>query len=102
MNDMPAWLEIQRFLAPVDRRELAPHGHYAEAMGACPACKVEPFHIQGCAVEQDHEGAERILRAGGYCTSCHEAVGYLYAVKPVSIFGEDEDERVLNGRPRVY
>ena len=95
---MKVWLEIQR-TAGIDRREVKGGESFGVAQGKCPACGAEPFQVQGNGTHRMPD--DRTLRAGGRCRNCSEAVGYIYA-RPNTIFGLEEDERVLHGRCRVY
>lgn len=51
-------------------------------------------------VTTEHDGG-RTVTAPAYCTRCHGHVGKL-VVKLGTLFGPDEDRRVLQGRCRVY
>jgi hypothetical protein len=95
---MTCWLDIQRATG-IDRREVKPGGHIGTASGACPGCGIEPFHVQGSSPHRMPD--DRTIRSGGHCVTCGDAVGWLYA-QPDTMFGLEEDERVLNGRARVY
>ena len=70
---------------------------YVESTGACPSCKASPWKLQGGHPERGHD---TYTSAAG-CTSCKAIVGQL-VVTVSTLFGIEEDERVLNGRCRVY
>jgi hypothetical protein len=93
-------LEIQR-AASVESRRVRPcdSGRYGLVDGACPGCGANPFLIAGTGAHRQSD--DRTLRAGGRCVKCGDAVGYIYATTN-TLFGLEEDERVLNGRARVY
>ena len=78
-------------------------GAVGRAVGRCPndKCCAQPFLVVGCPVPQDGDDPE-VLKAGAYCCSCRDPVGYLYARHARTIFGAEEDARVLHGRLRVY
>lgn len=67
--------------------------------GACPVCKATPFSAGGVkgTMARGHDTFE--ARAG--CLVCGVVSGKL-VVKVDTIFGIEEDERVLHGRARVY
>ena len=65
---------------------------------ACPGCKVEPMAVR--TDEREIEGHDTYVGTA-YCCACKTVVGQL-RVKMSTVFGLEEDERVLNGRPRVY
>ena len=66
--------------------------------GACPLCGEDPLPVQGHGQHiEDHD----TYAACGHCAVCTERVGVIRA-RVSTIFGLAEDERVLNGRPRVY
>ncbi len=92
------YLEINH-AAGTEQRAVKSYGNFAEAEGACPGCKADPFYIQG-------GGRIRIsddtYRANGRCRNCDDAVGYIFA-KVETIFGLEEDENMLlRSRCRVY
>lgn len=73
----------------------------ADAVKEFPGCEEEkwegplkvrlPYYsIEGPKISGDAE-----------CTRCREKVGHM-VVTTDSLFGVEEDMRVLNGRPRVY
>lgn len=68
------------------------------AAGKCPGCGAEPFLVQGGNLRRKDD---RTLMADGRCVACRDPVGYIYA-KPDTLFGLEEDARMLNGRCRVY
>ena len=73
-------------------------GDRAHATGACPRCGAEPFAIAGRG--RRIEGHDTYV-AYGHCLACREYVGQIRA-RVSTIFGVEEDERVLGGRCRVY
>lgn len=66
---------------------------------ACPLCGVAPLRARGCdrAMEKQHD---RIV-TDAYCVDCRKPIGRM-TVTFSTIFGIEEDERVLSGRWRVY
>ena len=94
---MKVWLEVQR-RSGIDKRNVRPDGRVGIATGQCPACNVRPFRIMGGNLRR-HD--DRAYIANGRCVDCGEAVGYIYH-RPSTIFGIEEDQRVLHGRARVY
>jgi len=74
-----------------------PHADYVLPSGACPACKATPWKIQGGEVTRGHD----TYTAPARCVACGERVGALQ-VQVSTLFGLEEDERVLYGRCRVY
>lgn len=95
---MSYYLEINRSTG-IERRDVKPAGHVGIASGECPGCGATPFCVQGSSPRRMPD--DRTIRSGGRCVSCGDAVGYLYA-QPDTIFGLEEDERVMHGRARVY
>ncbi|HEX6051790.1 MAG TPA: hypothetical protein VFZ21_21125 [Gemmatimonadaceae bacterium] len=93
------WLEINRADGSVERRDVRPAGPVGIAAGSCPGCCTKPFEVRGGGPQRLPD--DRTIRSGGRCVACGEAVGYLFA-QPDTLFGLEEDERVLHGRPRVY
>jgi hypothetical protein len=91
------WLEIQR-TDGIDKRRVREDGMVGVATGACPGCKATPFRLKGGRVETMDD---RTIRSGCRCVDCGDAVGYVYH-RPATLFGIEEDQRVLNGRCRVY
>ena len=77
---------------------LKPFPSYAEAKDTeCPFCS-KPLRVQGAG---NRIGGRDYYSARGYCADCGQHVGEIRAYVS-TIFGLEEDERVLNGRPRVY
>ncbi len=83
----------------------SPGVDYVVAEGACPEPKCRagghggpPFHVSGATAQEvdDHE-----LQAKARCRTCGAVVGVL-AVDEITLFGFDEDRRVLGGPWRVY
>lgn len=66
--------------------------------GKCPSCGASEFRVSGG--EQSIDGHDTYA-APARCLDCHARVGQL-RVKVNTLFGLEEDERVLNGRARVY
>lgn len=65
---------------------------------ACPLCK-EPAPL-AVAARQSTRGHDTIT-GEGYAACCGGHIGTI-VVTVATIFGIEEDERVLRGRPRVY
>ena len=91
------WLEINR-ASGIEVRPVIPGPTVGKAEGQCPGCGVTPFLIKGTGI---HKHDERTMRAGSHCVACDDPVGYVYA-RVDTIFGLEEDRRVLAGRCRVY
>lgn len=72
---------------------------FVETKGPCPHCAVTPIKTRGDDHEQSIEH-DRIT-APAYCFDCRGYVGKLLVVFS-TIFGLEEDARVLGGRARVY
>jgi len=66
--------------------------------GACPKCAHEPFCVAGSG---RHIGGRDFYVSDAVCLECRERVGEIQ-VKVETIFGLEEDERMLNGPWRVY
>ena len=95
------WLEIQR-RDGIETRDVRPNPETADNAivdGACPSCACEPFYVKGTHPRRMPD--DRTLRSGGYCLHCGDPVGWIYA-QPDTLFGLEEDDRVLHGRCRVY
>ena len=77
-----------------------PHGQstFVEVNTICPRCKSEPLQVQG---DNNSIESRDTYRADARCLSCGETIGVL-RVRVSTIFGIEEDGRVLNGRCRVY
>ena len=76
---------------------------YAVARGVCPRCGGSESDSDGFKVQGKH-GLDRKhdrYEARAFCVACSAEVGRLVCVFD-TIFGVEEDERVLNGRARVY
>lgn len=95
---MATWLEVQRQNGTIDKIEVLPRGEFGIAQGDCPSCGVPEFALQGHGIEQVDE---ETIRAACRCFNCNDPVGYVYH-RESTIFGREEDERVLRGRCRVY
>lgn len=64
---------------------------------ACPAC-AEPLRVRG---RGNHVESHDTYAATAHCVACGAALGTI-RVRVSTIFGIEEDERILNGRMRVY
>ncbi len=62
----------------------------------CPRCS-EPLRVFGGETAHDHD----TYSAPAHCLACRNAIGTI-RVRVSTLFGIDEDDAVLNGRPRVY
>lgn len=76
-----------------------PHSSADHVMpeGKCPECGQEEWKVQGGETTRGHD----TYSAPARCVLCGERVGTL-VVKMDTLFGLEEDERVLHGRARVY
>jgi len=64
----------------------------------CPECNAEGgLRVRGPSPVTDHD----TMRSRAVCADCDQGVGHI-TVKFNTIFGIEEDKRVLNGRCRVY
>jgi hypothetical protein len=82
------------------RRVSMPEGgeDRATAEGACPHCGATPFVVSGCGVtSKGHD----TYYADARTRCCERPAGQLQ-LKVNTLFGIEEDERVLRGRCRVY
>ena len=72
---------------------------FVETEGSCLICETTPLQIRGNAREQlvEHDR----ITAPAHCSFCLGHVGKLVVVFS-TIFGLEEDARILNGRARVY
>lgn len=98
---MKCWIEINRSGGRVEKRTVKPGEVVGTATGECPnpECKANPFYVKGANMRPMSD--DRTYKSDGYCAACGDPVGYIYA-RPSTIFGLEEDERVIYGRARVY
>lgn len=95
---------MKTYLLPLDggaRIEFpCPPDHVTRATVAvaCPLCKASPLEIAGSG---KHAVNDRHYEARGHCLACMGHVGTILA-DPGTLFGIEEDNAVLCGRPRVY
>lgn len=70
-----------------------------KGMECCPRCKAKgPVRVAGKNLRiESHD----TYASDGLALCCMKRLGTIRAVMS-TIFGLEEDERVLNGRPRVY
>lgn len=71
---------------------------FVVASGACPLCRHAPLHASGSG--EQVTGHDTITSAC-VCRTCDKRIGSI-VVTMDSLFGIEEDRRVLNGRCRVY
>ena len=64
----------------------------------CPSCKAEPADIHA---KKSKWIDEETLEGEAFCIHCKKSIGILQ-VTMQTLFGLEEDNRVLNGRCRVY
>jgi hypothetical protein len=83
------------------RKAKLPHAEaaYCVVEGACPHCKAEPFNAAGVRGSMVRGHDTYTSDAG--CVGCKVVTGKL-VVTVSTIFGIEEDERVLAGRCRIY
>lgn len=81
-----------------DEVRLDPRPVFAVADCDCPSCGDAPLRVQGTGRTI---GGHDWYRATGHCAACGARVGEVRAYVS-TIFGIEEDERVLHGRARVY
>lgn len=77
----------------------AESGEFAEAKTHCPKCKVAPLGVHGRGKRIGDD--DRHYVSDAFCHTCSERIGTIKAF-PSTIFGLEEDERILYGRCRVY
>lgn len=65
----------------------------------CPVCGAEPGEVAGIRGTQSHDHDTYRAEAATIC--CDTRLGTI-EMRVSTVFGIDEDEAVLNGRPRVY
>ena len=82
---------------PVEVPTPRPGVEVLEVQAECPSCCAVPLLVSGAGIARD----DRSYRAIAVCRGCGEKVGTIEA-KPDTVFGLEEDERVLNGPWRVY
>jgi hypothetical protein len=70
---------------------------WIDVNGCCPACKAKELRVIGEKARQ--EIGHDTVTAPALC--CGAKIGTVH-VTLSTIFGLEEDERVLHGRPRVY
>jgi hypothetical protein len=76
----------------------APHVEL-EGGQSCPRCGDAPLRAAGFKGRPEEKDGATFAACG--CYACGKHVGTI-KVELLSIFGEEEDQRVLNGKPRVY
>jgi hypothetical protein len=81
-------------------KEPFPDAGHLVCEGSCPLCKAEPLKVAGLAGGKRYESRDTIA-CNAYCLGCKEQVGTIRVVVS-TIFGIEEDERVLNGPWKVY
>jgi hypothetical protein len=89
-------------IKPASVREAKQPFHNADHLivnGACPLCGADPFPVIGKIDEQTHTHDTTTAPALSRC--CGLRVGTM-TVHLSTIFGREEDNAVLNGRPRAY
>jgi hypothetical protein len=80
--------------------KLAENNAFVTIEAPCPKCKApKPLVVVGRDGSRHHD--HDTYHADATCKKCGETIGDLRA-KVSTIFGIEEDERVLHGRPRVY
>lgn len=72
---------------------------WIDVHGGCPTCKAKELRFIGEKARQ--EIGHDTVTAPALALCCGAKVGVV-TVTLSTIFGLDEDERVLHGRPRVY
>lgn len=94
---MKVWLKMlgKKFVARVPE-----HGAMAVEVNApCPACGTCPMFVKGTTGPRIKNNDTYVSDA--VCTKCGDEVGELYA-QVDTLFGIEEDERIRNGRWRIY
>lgn len=92
-------------LTTQDDRVLPAHqdpscGDRVNVAGPCPSCRA-PWQVRGKGPTRDPQSPHDTYRADAVCVACSAPAGVL-RVSVDTIFGIEEDERVLHGRCRVY
>jgi hypothetical protein len=72
---------------------------WIDVQGQCPACNSEEFRVIGDVTRQ--KIGHDTVKAPALALCCGAEVGEVH-VELSTIFGLEEDERVLHGRARVY
>lgn len=76
-----------------------PHADHVTADMFCPSCKAAaPLKVSG---KGNHIESHDTYAARAVALCCRKEIGTIRATMS-TIFGVEEDERVLNGRARVY
>lgn len=75
-----------------------PHAKYVVVDVACPECANNPLEAQGVG---NQERGHDTIKSNCACTTCNKVIGTI-CVQVDTIFGLAEDDKVLNGRWRVY
>lgn len=73
-----------------------------EAAGCCPKCGAQEGKGQRalfCGNPEEHNWGYSGIAA---CAGCHTPLGGVIEVRLATLFGLEEDRRVLHGRCRVY
>lgn len=73
-------------------------GDHVVVTGKCHHCGAEPFKVRGKGISSNDRDA---YYADGHCVACDNFVGTIRA-KVDTLFGIEEDERVLAGPWKVY
>jgi len=67
---------------------------------ACPRCGQAPVKAQGGRMRRSAD--DRAYEADAYCAACKRPLGAILRAEIDTLFGLEEDERVLGGMARVY
>ena len=73
--------------------------HVEAASGKCPSCGASPLKLH--ATQQEVYSFDT-YRGIARCACCNAKVGGHLEVRIDTLFGIEEDERVIHGRCRVY
>ena len=83
---------------PHPARIASPSATFATVETACPHCEHDPLRASGHGVCVDGHAA---YTADAFCFDCGKRVGTL-RVQVSTIFGIEEEERVMSGPWKVY
>jgi len=93
---MKIWIELNE--QKIEATRPFEGSDFVEAKTDCPHCKASaPIKVQGGESFHDHD----TYTCAAFCVGCKGSLGKM-KVQVDTIFGIEEDNRVLNGRWRVY
>mgnify|MGYP001607516784 CR=1 FL=1 len=76
---------------------------WVQGEARCPCCGWQDKDMRSFALwSRQANTTSHTVTGAALCAKCAQPVGGDLVVELDTIFGREEDERVLNGRPRVY